>query len=291
MHDVAAAAGREPRPASLFAACANPRCAMGWMRLWRSRRMPLFEGRWACSPECMGELVAAAVRREMDRGVGSRHAHRVPMGLMLIEEGRITRDDLRRALGAQRSAAEAGAAPQRLGEWLVAGGALGEDAVMRALSAQWNCPVFSLAGFSPEEVATELPRLLAEAAGAVPVRAAGGKLLYVAFSETVDRQLTWALEAMSGKRVAAGVARDSEFSAALARYLETPAPRAQLLEASSSWRLARALTARIEARRPREARLCRVGDFFWLRTWYRVPAGARPESAIEDVLARVGFSA
>lgn len=254
--------------------------------------MPLFEGRWACSPECMGELVAAAVRREMDRGGGSPRAHRIPVGLMLLEQGWITQDQLRQALGAQRSSAENGD-PQRLGEWLVAHGRLGEQAVTRALSAQWNCPVISLENFSPEEVGIMLPRLLAEAAGAVPARAAGAKLLYVAFSGAVDRGLTWALEAMTGRRVAAGVACDSEFSSALSRYLETPAPRAQLLEVSSSWRLARELTARIEARRPVEARLRRVRDYFWLRMWYRTPDGGAasslPASCIEDVLCTVGF--
>ena len=56
------------RAQSLFPHCANPRCSTGWMRLWRSRRVPSFEGRWACSPECMGELVASALRREMDGG-------------------------------------------------------------------------------------------------------------------------------------------------------------------------------------------------------------------------------
>lgn len=289
MHDVAAeretSAGA---PRSLFASCANPRCAMGWMRLWRSRRWPLFEGQWACSPECMSERVAAAVRREMDRGSVGAHAHRIPVGLMLLDQGWISQEDLRRALGAQRSAAAGGGEPERLGEWLVRSGVLGEEAVAQALGAQWNCPVFSLQGFSPEDVGTALPRLLAEASGAVPVRVAGGKLLYVAFSGAVDRSLAWALEAMTGLRVAAGVARDSEMAEALARYRETPAPRAQLLEASSSWQLARALTARIEARRPAEACLRRVGWHFWLRMWYRGP-GAAAAAAIEDVLATVGL--
>ena len=36
----------------LFTSCANPACASGWLKFWRSRSAPVFEGGWSCSPAC-----------------------------------------------------------------------------------------------------------------------------------------------------------------------------------------------------------------------------------------------
>lgn len=280
------------RAGSLFPRCGNPRCATGWMHLWRSRRIPAFEGKWACSPECMRELVAAAVRRAMDGGdaVPLAHPHRLPMGLTLVEQGRLTAGQLHEALEGQRRAAEEGGETMRLGEWLLRSGVLGEPALTRALSAQWNCPVFSLDGYRPQELATAVPRFLSDALGALPVRAPGGTQLHVAFSGGVDRSLSYALERMTGLKVVAGVARDSEFVAAQERYLATEGPRARFLEAASSWVLVRTLAKLIETEKPVEARLVRVHDYYWLRLWRRTEEGsglAAPDT-VEDLLATLG---
>jgi Type II secretion system (T2SS), protein E, N-terminal domain len=286
---------RGARAGALFPRCANPDCGTGWMHLWRNRRVPGFEGRWACSEPCMGDLVAAAVRREMDGGdAGSApYPHRVPMGLMLVEQGRITAEQLRVALESQRREVENGGEARRLGAWLLRSGVLQEPALTRALSAQWNCPVFSLDGFQPAEMAATLPRFLSEACGALPVRAPGGKLLYVAFSGRVDRSLSYALERMNGLRVTAGIAPDSEFRGAQERFLKTGGPHTRFLEAASSWVLARTVTKLIETVKPVEARLARVHDYYWLRMWRRAPEGAElpPVDAVEDLLATVGTEA
>ena len=280
------------RAQSFFPNCANPRCSTGWMRLWRSRRVPGFEGGWACSPECMGNLVAAALRREMAGGnaVPTAYPHRVPMGLMLVEQNKITPAELHLALEGQRRSAEETGERIRLGEWLLRSGVLSEPALTRALSAQWNCPVFSLDDYRPAEVAAALPRFLSEAAGAVPVGAPGGRLLYLAFSSRIDRSLSYAVERMTGLRVAAGIAPDSAFRAAQERFLATPAPPARYLEAASSWVLGRTITKLIEAAKPMEARLTRIHDYYWLRLWRReaAPPGLPAADAVEDLLATVG---
>lgn len=276
----------------LFPRCANPRCSTGWMRLWRSRRVPGFEGRWACSAECMGELVARALRREMDGGdrVPAPHAHRIPMGLLLVEQGRITPEELRTALDGQRRAAEESGETVRLGEFLLGSGVLSEPALTRALSAQWNCPVFSLANYRPAPVAGAMPHFLSEAAGAVPVRVAAGRLLYVAFADRIDRSLSYALERMTGLRVEAGIAPGSEFRTAQERYLATAAPASRYLEAASSWVLARSITKLIEAARPLEARLVRMHDYYWLRMWRSPshPSGVADPQEVEDLVATIG---
>jgi len=236
----------------------------------------------------MGEMVTGAVRREMDRGSMAPHRHSLPMGLLLVEQGRLTPGQLREALEEQRHAAGESEETRRLGEWLIERGVLDEAALARALSAQWNCPVLTLDACSPGEVAGALPRFLAEATGALPVRVAGGRLLYLAFAGGLDRGLIAALEAMTGVRVAAGIVPDSAFAPAQRAYLECVAPRAHFLEAGNSWLLARALARRIEAERPVEARLRRVHGWFWLRMWRRPPAGLpRPED-VEDVIGALG---
>src|SRR5450631_41042 len=100
----------------LFETCANPACRSGWLHLWRSRSAPVFEGGWNCSAECTLERMQTAVRRELDgRGsVQDKHRHRVPLGLLMLEQGWITAGQLRGALEAQKTAGSG-----RLGYWLV----------------------------------------------------------------------------------------------------------------------------------------------------------------------------
>ena len=291
---MAGAAARELRPqertAALFSRCANPRCATGWMRLWRNRKAPGFEGRWACSAECMEEMVATAVRRELDGEAPVETIHRLPVGLLLLEQGRISEAQLREALSAQRRTAAEEGESARLGEWLMESGVLTEAALTRGLSAQWNCPVFGLEGWKPEEVAWVAPRILTEAMSALPVRVRGGKLLYLAFSSRIDHSLAYAIERMTGMRVAAGIARESELLSALARYREMRLPEAKFIEARNSWALARELTRRIEEQKPVEARLVRVHDLFWLRFWRRraESAGVPALDDVEDLIGTVG---
>jgi hypothetical protein len=192
---------------ALFPRCGNPDCRTGWIHVWRHRRWPVFEGRWACSPPCLEALVAAAVRREMggSEGAGPLRPHRVPMGLMLLEQGAITAGQLQEALAGQRQAAAEGGEARRLGAWLMESGVLREPALMRALSVQWNCPVYTLDGFRPEETTTAMPRLLSDVFDAIPLRVDGQAVLRVAFAGGVDRSLSYALQRMSGLRVVAGL--------------------------------------------------------------------------------------
>jgi len=282
----------EGQAPSLFSHCANPRCATGWIQLWRNRRVPNFEGRWACSPECMKALVASAVRREAAacEAGASVHEHRVPLGLMLVEQGCLTEDQLRTALEGQRQAGNGNGERLRLGKWLVVNGLLSEMTLIRILAAQWSCPVLSLDGFLAEETASAVPPFLAEACGVVPVRLVQRKLLYVAFAGRVDRSLSYAVERMTGLRVTSGLVRDAEFAAAQRRYREVPAPGMRFLETATAAALARSATKLIEREKPADARLVRIHEYYWLRLWKR-SRGAAPlpgVGEVEDILCTVG---
>ncbi len=270
----------------ILASCANHHCATGWLRLWRSRSGPVFERGWTCSAACTEERIRAAVRRELEGRANSSvvHRHRMPIGLVMMEQGWITAAQLKHALDAQKASGGA-----RLGHYLVAQGAASEQSVTRALSLQWNCPVFRLQFHDPEALSPLLPRLFIDAFGALPLRVAAGKLAYLGYEERLDPVVALALERMSGLRVESGLVLASEFRPAQDVMLKSVFPPVQLLEAVSEPALVRVLARAVEKVRPVESRLVRVHEFLWLRMWKRADSGAIPDaSSIEDVIGSIG---
>jgi hypothetical protein len=272
-------------PGGLFTTCANPACSTGWLQIWRSRSSPMFEGGWNCSPACTGDRLQAAVSREMDgRGVlAETHRHRVPLGLLMLEQGWITQAQLRSALEGQR-AHQAG----RLGHWLMVREGVSEQLVTRALGLQWSCPVLPLDLHDPEGLSPLLPRLFVDAFGALPLRIVAGKLVYLGFEDRLDSAVALALERMSGLRVESGLVAGSHFRPAHSRMLEAKYPSVELLEASSEPALVRALTRAVERTKPVESRLVRVHDCLWLRMWRRRQTGHVPDpSSVQDMICTI----
>ncbi len=271
---------------ALFETCSNTGCSSGWLHLWRSRATPVFEGGWNCSSACTAARVESAVRRELDgRGQAQEsHHHRIPLGLVMLEQGWITQAQLRRALEAQK-AAGAG----RLGYWLVRQQGVSEQLVTRALGLQWSCPVLPLEFHDAEALTVIMPRLFVDAYGALPLRVAAGRLLYLGFEERIDPVLALAVERMSGLRVESGLVQESVFAPAQARMLSAKFPVVGLIEASSEPALVHALTKSIERARPADSRLVRVHDCFWLRMWRRAPSGPMPERGmVQDLIGSIG---
>ncbi len=270
---------------SLLPSCANPRCSAGWLRLWRSRATPVFEGGWSCSDACTRALVETALGREMDaRGAsGEGHRHRIPLGLVMVMQGWITPEDLRRALEAQRAAGRG-----RLGWWLAQAGVAGEETVTRALALQWNCPVLPVTFPNVEALAPALPRFFADAFGALPLRVAAGKILYLGFESGPDPALALAVERMTGLRVECGLVEETPFNMAHTGFLKTRFPEAELIEAEAEQALASGLAQAVERFRPVESRLVRVHECFWLRMWLRPQRGAMPErGSVRDLIGAV----
>jgi hypothetical protein len=282
----------ESRPAKnsilrpgLLQTCANQDCSSGWLQVWRSRSAPIFEGGWNCSPECTAQRLHNAVSRELD-GRGSsleRHRHRVPLGLLMLEQGWITSAQLRGALEGQR-ANKAG----RIGHWLMAKEGVSEQLVTRALCLQWSCPALPLEFHDPEGLSPVLPRLFVDAFGALPLRVAAGKLVYLGFEDRLDPGLALALERMSGLSVESGLVQGSQFGPAHRRMLEAKFPPVELLEASSEPALVRVLTRTIERAKPVESRLVRVHDCLWLRMWRRAQTGSVPDvGSVQDLICTI----
>ncbi|AXC09509.1 hypothetical protein ACPOL_0122 [Acidisarcina polymorpha] len=263
--------------------CSNAACSSGWLRLWRGRQVPVFEGGWVCGPQCSKLVVGNAIARELkgwDQAVNV-HCHRIPLGLVLLSQGAITRDQLRGALARQRTCGG------RIGAVLQLDQEVTERMITRALGAQWGCPVLTLEDYSPDLMATFSPRLLLDAFGFLPLRVAGSALLYLGFEDRIDRSVSFALERMTGLRVAAGVVDGRAFAAAHRRILESAFPPARLVEAAGMNALIGTFTRILEETKPIDARIVRMHDYFWMRMWKRTDGSLKRAGClapIEDVL-------
>jgi hypothetical protein len=265
--------------------CSNPGCTSGWLHLWRSRSTPVFEGGWSCSAICTRARVMAAVRRELEGRLSTpeAHRHRIPLGLTMLQQGWITSSQLRGALEAQKAAGGG-----RLGHWLVCQQGVSEKLVTRALGLQWSCPVLPLEFHDAEALTAFLPRFFVDAFGALPLRVAAGKLLYLGFEDRLDQVLALAIERMTGLRVECGLVQESLFDPAHTRMLSAKFPAVELVEATSEPAIVHVLSKAIEKARPVEAKLVRVHDCLWLRMKLRT-LGALPEiDSVSDLICSIG---
>jgi hypothetical protein len=272
------------RRGALFSVCANPACSTGWLRLWRRRTAPVFEGGWCCSEECTLECVKVALRRELSERIAipQTYRHRIPLGLAMLEQGWISPETLRRALAGQRAAGGG-----RIGYWLRSEG-VSEALVTRALGMQWSCPVLALESHDPEALSSLVPRLFLDAFGALPLRIAANRILYLGFEDRLDSVLALAIERMTGLRVECGLVEESRFRRAHGRALEARFPRVELVEATSEPVLARVFAREIERAMPVESKLVRVHDCVWLRMVLRKQSGAVPAlDAVRDVIGSI----
>lgn len=281
-------AGGDP---SLLATCMNPNCGTNWLRVWRQRQQPKFEGQWACSPECMRELIDRAVEREMGEDVRlapKPHRHRLPLGLVLLSQGWITCAQLRTALDAQRAAGKG-----RIGAWLSRQCGLAEERVTRALCMQWGCAMFSLSGHQPSTVATLVPRLLLDTYGVLPLRVTPGRMAYLAFEDRIDPVAAHAAGRMNGLRTETGLVAGSHYLRAHERMMGASFPKATVVEVTDTRALTKVLSDTIERVRPHQARLVRMHRYFWLRSW-RTAAATTPAPLVprihqvEDLLVGYG---
>jgi hypothetical protein len=271
---------------SFLATCANPACNSGWLHLWRNRAAPVFEGGWNCSEACTRARLQAAVWREMDGAavVEQGHRHRIPLGLLMLEKGWITTGQLRQALGAQKSAGVG-----RLGHWLIQQQGVSEQLVTRALGLQWSCPVLPVQFHDAEALTALVPRLFVDAFGALPLRLAAGKLLYLGFEDRLDPVLALAVERMTGLRVESGLVAGLLFRPAHTRLLSATFPPVELIEAVSEPALLQVLSKAVERVRPVQSRLVRAHDCLWLRMWLRPQNGPVPAmDSVRDLICSIG---
>ena len=247
--------------------CGNPECLKGWTMPWRNRRRPVFEDHWGCSTRCLQVIVRRALRRERAdiRVVPDEdfpHRHRVPLGLVMLGQGLITQIQLRAALDAQRRAGEG-----RIGDWLKRECGLSPAQITHGLSAQWNCPVLPLDGFCPGAMSLTVPRLVVEELDLLPLRVAGSRILYMAFKNRLNAAAAFAVEQMTGLNVVSGLLDDASFDAARSRLLESEFVKVDQQTVIDTDSMVNKMIGILEATQPVGARVVRIQQHYWLRTW------------------------
>lgn len=278
------ATARMYRP-GLIGKCSNPECNSGPLHLFRKTSTPVFENGWTCSEKCTEACISLALRREVESVPEAQtpHRHRVPLGLLMLEHGWISPEQLRRALASQRTTGSG-----RIGEWLIRQGATDEAAVTRALTLQWNCPVLRP---EPQSLrcAPVIPRLFLEAFGTLPLRIAAGKVLYIGFEQSLDPVFTLAAERMLEVRVESGIVPSSIFRPAFGDALKTAFPTVQLAQAVTLRAAAHLFARAVERTRPVASRLVRVHGFVWLRMWRSRAGTPIPDiDSTSDVICSIG---
>ena len=122
--------------------CSSPFCprpATLWQRWWSRHEGIWLQQRWYCSVDCF----QAGLFRRLEATGATRprpapQPNRIPLGLLLLSQGNISRSQLGEALILQKTTKSG-----KLGEWLVRMGAVSEQQVTSALAVQQRCPVFA----------------------------------------------------------------------------------------------------------------------------------------------------
>jgi len=284
------ATGRSAMLWGIRVECGNPECSRTWLAFLKDRRRPIFERNWGCSAACIQAMVQIAIRREGGDADahydGTRHRHRLPLGLVLLNQGWITNQELQRALDRQRRAGKG-----RIGTWLIEECGLPKDRVTRGLSMQWGCPVLPIDGFDPVAMALVVPKLLVEQLQMVPLRIAAERILYLAFADGLDASAAFAVERMSGLKVESGLLDSAQWNAARQSLSECEFVNAAFEPVATAQAMSRKIASALTRIGPRASRLVRVHRFYWLRMWLETGAMRAGDGGVpatrEDVVDRI----
>ncbi|MGO8985751.1 MAG: hypothetical protein ACLPHI_08515 [Terriglobales bacterium] len=276
---------------------ADPACALacgGPQSLWqrfRQRHRPcgtFLQGVFYCQPRCLETALVGHLSRLRTMAPPPPSPNRIPLGLLMVARGKLTYQEVRAALEAQRRARYG-----KIGEWIEKLGFATEQDVTTALALQWGCPVASSFDPSTIQSAGSIPLPILEAFQMLPLNyAASVNTLYLAFGERVDHAALFAVEKILDCRTqpcVAGrksIARQLEFLRQLPRPSDVEfGPMSDLAEMA---RIAASYTARLT---PQAVRLSRLGRFIWLRldvrSHVRFGLDAKPRSLTTNLVFRL----
>lgn len=199
--------------------CAGPACPLAgklWPAWLRKREGVIFDGRWYCGRDCLEAVLGGRVHTLLSSfHVERPRAHRIPIGLLLVNRGVISPSQLREAIRRQREAGQG-----KLGDWLRQTAGLNPQQITAALGQQWGCPVFPLEDQVTSAAWSDLiPLPLLISAGAVPAYASpDGRVLHLAFGDRVDHTLLYAAEQMLLCRTFPCVADNAAVQAQLEQF-------------------------------------------------------------------------
>lgn len=230
---------------------------------WRTSGVSLSRN-WYCSVKCLLPSLEQSLRQLLPETEATpARGHRIPIGLLLLQRGVISAQQLREALTLQRRHREG-----RLGDWLRRMGAATEADITKALALQWGCPIFPLErdkGY--RQCAGLVPLSLSQLYGLLPVFYSKDRsLLYVAFTSGVDHALLYGIEQMLGCRTVSCIVSESAYTESIANLEEMREPAETIFDSiRSSFEIAHAACGFTERLGAQALRLARVGRTLWIR--------------------------
>ncbi len=257
-----------------------------WQRL-RDRHRPngtFLQGAFYCQPQCLETALLNQISRLRLMAPAPQPPNRIPLGLLMVARGKLTHDEVRAALEAQRRARYG-----KIGEWIEKLGFATEQEVTTALALQWGCPVATSVDASTVHSLGNIPLPILEAFQMLPINyASSTNTLYLAFGERVDHGALYAIEkilacrtqpCVAGRKI---IARQLEFMHQLPRPTDVEfGPMNDLVEMA---RIASSYTARLS---PEEVRLSRIGRFIWLRLDVHPESRPRTRSVTTNLVFRL----
>jgi hypothetical protein len=228
--------------------------------VWARRSGTLFDGLFYCHPQCLETAFWQELSRLQNQVPALPPPNRMPLGLLMVARGKVTYDQVLMALAAQRTSKSG-----NIGEWLEKLGFLTEQEVARALALQWGCPVSS--SLESTGSSHRLPLLLLENFVMWPLHyVKATNTQYIAFGKPLDHAVLYAIEKMLGCRVQPCAAPGKAIASRIERLRHEPRPGevdfCSVHEPAEIVRIASSYSARLDAE---EIRMCRVGEFIWVR--------------------------
>lgn len=257
--------------------CARRGCQILQTRPPSVRHQVFYEGRDVCSRACLKQLILTTVGTIFQSQFvqSEPYSHRMPLGLLMLSRNLISREHLNLALSNQRASGQG-----RIGEWLVATGAIGEESVARAVAAQWGVPILS-ARVQATDVVGSIPLLLTDAFNSVPVRLVANRILYLAVDGQLHPSLNLAIERMTGFRVEPVVLTTSDYRV-LHESAHRQAANGRHFRTHSTTHLCASILSLLDAGESRNVQISVVGRYVWLRILRRGIEESREN--IEDVI-------
>ena len=247
------------------ARCSNAACN-------RKRLMPnlfrtyvgIYLGKeWFCGPECFEAFLQATITAAISSQQTNEppKTRRMPLGLLLLQRGVLTSDQLALARAKQQTdGVNLGSAVQSLGFATA-------EQVTSAVAAQWSCPVFALGGRSMS-LPIRVPRRLLEQYEMLPVHFVDAdKRLTVGFVTAVQYQILSTIESITGCDALPCFITTKDFQRHLLTIqpspdneivFDSPMPTAEIA------RLGRNYVSQLGAKATRLG-MCR--DYLWIRIW------------------------
>ena len=233
-----------------------------WQRLSGKTSSAVLAGSRYCLEHCFEPALRTVVATAPSVSKRRTPSHRIPLGLLLLSRRHVTVEQLRAALEAQQSSGRG-----KVGEWLLALGYVSQQQLTAALARQWSCPVLRADSLRPlPQALPRLPFALMESARMVPVgysRSSG--TLHLAFSESVDYNVLYAIEQMTQCRTAPCLALPDFVQQEIALLPDQGASEAAFecgTEISELTRIVQSYCTRISAQ---GVRVANAGSYTWIR--------------------------